>query len=68
MLAKPLDGSFYEQARDTQPAAGILDHDVMNESGHVAQLLPRCWLNPRVDITDNRTCAFSDKDDSIPVH
>jgi len=68
MLAKPFDRSFYEQARDTQPSAGFFDHDVMNESCHVAQFFPRCRLNPRVDITDNGTGAFSDKDDSIPFH
>src|SRR5262245_1555132 len=37
----------------------------MNESRHLAQLLPRSRLQSRIDVTDDGACTFSDEHDSV---
>jgi hypothetical protein len=65
LLAHPGDGGLHQRAGDTGPAFRLVDDDVVDEAGGVAQLLPRERLDAGVDVADRDARPLGDEDDGV---
>ena len=64
LLAHPGDGGLHQRAGDAAAAFRLVDDDVVDEAGGVAQLLPRERLDAGEDVADRGAGALRDEDDA----